>query len=134
MNDFFRLVDEALVDKLDMKPNSIMELLLSRERETTTVLNPYLAIPHIIIEGEGKFAILVARCKDGIIFSEKAPKVHAVFVLIGTKDERTFHLYCLAAIARIVQDPAFEEKWMKAKDKRALTDIILLGDRRRQNF
>ncbi|MBD3180880.1 amino acid permease, partial [Candidatus Poribacteria bacterium] len=119
IDEFFKLVDKAMIDRLGMKPDSIKELLLSREQETTTVLNPYLAIPHIIIEGEGKFDILIARCKDGIIFSEAAPRVHAVFVLIGTKDERTFHLYSLAAIARIVQEPAFEKKWMGAKDNRA---------------
>jgi APA family basic amino acid/polyamine antiporter len=134
MEEFFRLVDKAMVERLGMRPNEIMELLIGRERETTTVLNPYLAIPHVIIEGEGKFDILIARCQDGIIFSEIASKVHAVFVLIGTRDERTFHLHSLAAIARIVQDPAFEKKWMEAKDERALLDIMLLGDRKRQDF
>ena len=40
----------------------------------------------------------------GINFSEKAPMVNAVFVLVGTKDERNFHLRALSTIAGIVQD------------------------------
>ncbi|MGQ9811600.1 MAG: hypothetical protein ACUVQ7_09695 [bacterium] len=51
---------------------------------------------------------------------------------MGTQDERPFHLSSLAAIAQIVQDHHFEQKWVKAKDSEALRDIILLGKRRRQ--
>jgi mannitol/fructose-specific phosphotransferase system IIA component (Ntr-type) len=54
-----------------------------------------------------------------------------VFVLAGSADERNFHLRALAAIAQIVQDPHFEEKWMEAKGEEALRDIVLLGERRR---
>ncbi|KPJ63164.1 hypothetical protein AMJ44_14700 [candidate division WOR-1 bacterium DG_54_3] len=52
-------------------------------------------------------------------------------MLLGTKDERNFHLVSLAAIAQIVQEPDFEERWMKAKNKEALRDIVLLGQRKR---
>ena len=69
--------------------------------------------------------------KEGVFFSNSAPHVHAVFVLAGTKDERNFHLRALAAIAQIVQDPKFEDKWLKAKSGEALRDIVLLGERRR---
>jgi len=74
---------------------------------------------------------LLARAKEGVYFSEQAPKVHAVFVLAGTKDERNFHLRALAAIAQIVQERKFEEKWLKAKSIESLRDLILLGERRR---
>ena len=47
------------------------------------------------------------------------------------KDERSFHLRALAAIAQIVQDPHFEERWMRAKTIEALRDNVLLGKRRR---
>jgi Phosphotransferase system mannitol/fructose-specific IIA domain (Ntr-type) len=75
-----------------------MHILLEREEETTTALRPGLAIPHIIIDGAEKFEILIARCKDGIIFSKSLPPVYAVFVLAGTRDERNFHLRALASI------------------------------------
>jgi len=131
LEEFFELVAETVSDKLNVNPSGFLKLLLDSEKESTTALNPHLAIPHIIIDGEHTFDIILARCREGIVFSETAPKVHTVFVLVGTRDERNFHLRALAAIAQIVQDPHFEEKWMAAKSKEALRDIVLLGKRRR---
>ena len=106
-----------------------MKLFVDREQQSSTLLSQNLAIPHIIIEGQHKLDILIARCRRGIEFSKAEPNVTAVFIIVGTKDERNFHLHCLAAIAQIVQDPGFEKKWMDAKNKEALRDIVLLGSR-----
>ncbi|MCK4527856.1 PTS sugar transporter subunit IIA, partial [candidate division WOR-3 bacterium] len=62
---------------------------------------------------------------------EDAPAVNTVFVLVGTKDERNFHLRALAAIAQIVQDSHFENRWLAAKSEESLRDTVLLGKRRR---
>lgn len=129
--EFFHLVAEKLCDNIAQSCENFYKSLLQREEESSTVLSENLAIPHIIVEGEKKFSILMARCKDGIHFSNDAPKVQVVFVIVGTKDERNFHLQALAAIAQIVQNYNFEKKWEKAKNIEALRDIVLLGDRRR---
>ena len=57
--------------------------------------------------------------------------MHTAFVIIGTRDERSFHLRVLSAIAEIVQDPKFNKKWTSAKDKESIRDIVLLGKRKR---
>jgi mannitol/fructose-specific phosphotransferase system IIA component (Ntr-type) len=132
MEDFFQLVSDRMAERLEVEPDRFFEELMARERESTTVLSPHLAIPHLIIEGEHKFEICLARCRPGIRFPGTAhEEVHAVFVLAGTRDERPFHLRSLAAIAQIVQDPHFEKRWMRARNKEALRDAILLGERRR---
>jgi len=131
VEEFFELVAQAMSQKIMVPPALIFRKLMDREKGSTTAISPSVAIPHVIIEGEHKFSILLARCREGIVFSKDAPKVEAVFVLIGTKEERNFHLRALAAIAQIVQDPHFEKKWMAAKSKEALRDIVLLGERRR---
>ena len=105
--------------------------MIDRENESSTVLTENLAIPHIIIKSEKKFNILLARCQEGIYFSEKTPRVQIVFVIAGSRDERNFHLQALAAIAQIVQNPNFEKKWLSAKNTEALRDIVLLGERKR---
>jgi len=129
--DFFKMVAEELCSSIDKSCDYFLEKMLKREEESSTVLTENLAIPHIIIEGEKKFNILLARCKEGIYFSEQASKVQIVFVITGTKDERTFHLRTLASIAQIVQNPNFEKKWLQAKNNEELRDLILLGDRMR---
>ncbi|MFC1782907.1 amino acid permease [Planctomycetota bacterium] len=132
MREFFEMAAALLAEDLHVATNRVLNLLIEREEESSTVLNPFLAIPHIVIKGEKHFDILLARCREGIDFGENAPKVHTVFVLIGTKDERNFHLLSLAAIAQIVESADFEEKWMAAKTPEALRDIVLLGKRKRQ--
>ncbi len=129
--EFLKMVAEAMSAKLNIETDHLLELLISREKEYSTVLSPGLAIPHVITEGQHAFDVLLARCRDGIIFSSEAAPVHAVFVLIGTRDERRFHLQALSAIAQIIQDPDFEQKWLAAKSKEALRDIVLLSKRMR---
>jgi amino acid transporter/mannitol/fructose-specific phosphotransferase system IIA component (Ntr-type) len=128
---FFKLVSEAMSDHLGLDPEEILRAIHDREKQSSTVLRPGLAIPHIVVEGEKTFDILLARSREGVKFSEDAPHVHAIFVLVGTLDERNFHLRSLSAIAQIVQAPDFEEKWMAAEGKEALRDIVLLGERLR---
>jgi len=132
IDQFFRQAADAMSGRLKLNSSVLFNLLVQREKETSTVLNSDLAIPHIIIDGEKTFEILLVRAREGIRFSDEYPDVHTVFVLVGTRDERNFHLRVLSSIAQIVQNPDFEKKWMTARNERALRDIILLGARRRE--
>jgi Trk K+ transport system NAD-binding subunit/mannitol/fructose-specific phosphotransferase system IIA component (Ntr-type)/Kef-type K+ transport system membrane component KefB len=127
----FEMVADEMSARMNVASALLFDLLMAREKESSTAISPGIAIPHIIIEGTHQFGILLARCKEGIRFSETTPMVYAVFVLAGTKDERNFHLRALAAIAQIVQSPHFENKWLRAKNKKTLRDVILLADRKR---
>ncbi|MGQ9811779.1 MAG: amino acid permease, partial [bacterium] len=60
MEEFFSMVAEKMAPKLDTDTDSLYKLLLKREMESTTVLSQHLAIPHIIIDGNHKFDILLA--------------------------------------------------------------------------
>ncbi|MFH1416620.1 MAG: amino acid permease [Elusimicrobiota bacterium] len=131
LEEFLMTASERIASDIGEQPEDIYKALLEREKDTSTVLSSFLAIPHIILEGENEFDILVARCKEGILFSNEEKYVKAVFILVGTADERNFHLKALSAIAQIVQNRKFEEQWMKAHNVNNLRDIILLGKRSR---
>jgi len=128
---FYEIVAAALSEKLAMTAEELFDLFISREKESSTAITQGLAIPHIIIEGSHKFCILLVRCNNGIYFSESAPMVYAVFVLIGTRDERTFHLQALSAIAQVVQNTGFEKRWRRARGEHALRNLILASSRKR---
>jgi APA family basic amino acid/polyamine antiporter len=128
----FRSVSEAMAPRLHLRPEDFLRLMQQREKESSTALSPHLAIPHIVVEGRGTFEVLLARCKEGVRFSDEASSVRAVFVLAGSKDERNFHLKALSAIAQITQDVHFEKRWMNARDAAGLRDVVLLGERKRQ--
>jgi APA family basic amino acid/polyamine antiporter len=131
-DEFFRRAARALAGKLKMDQSAVLTLLEKREKESSTALTPFWAVPHIIIKGRNKFHLLIARNKKGIRFSDEMPLIKCVFILIGTKDERNFHLRALSSIAQIIQNPKFEEIWLAARRKESLRDAILLGKRMRK--
>ena len=131
MDKLFKIISKQASKELDIDEKIIFEKLMEREGESTTAITPTLAIPHIVIEGSEKFTLVLARCSKGIKFSDTAPVIKTVFALIGTKDERNFHLRALSAIAQVVQDKDFESNWIKAKGVEDLKDSILLINRKR---
>ncbi|MCK4418324.1 PTS sugar transporter subunit IIA, partial [Candidatus Aerophobetes bacterium] len=132
LTEFFRIVAKKLAKRLNIDERQLLNSLTAREKETTTVIRPGLAIPHITIEGKHKFELIMARCEAGINFTEELPPVYAAFILVGSPDERNFHLRALSAIAQIVQDIDFDKDWLRAKNIEELRDIILLAKRHRK--
>ena len=122
---FFEKASHVLSKDLAISSLTLYDLLMEREKEVSTVLAPGIALPHIIIEGEQLFSILVVRCKKGIVFSESKQRVYAAFVLVGTRDERNFHLRALSAIAKIVLSPNFENRWKRARNENALRNVLI---------
>ncbi|MHC4707305.1 MAG: amino acid permease [Planctomycetota bacterium] len=130
--DVFRQVSKIMERKLDISEYVLFEQFLHREAAGGTVIQPGLAIPHIVVEGESKFEILLVRACDGIIFAHAPDPVRVMFVLAGSKDERNYHLRALMAIAQIAQEKSFEQRWLSARDTEAIRNLILLSTRKRQ--
>ena len=114
-----------------MDRQELFEALLAREEESSTVIAPGLAVPHVVIEGQHVFDIALARSQKGFVFGPGIPPVRSVFVLVGSKDERNFHLQVLSAVAQIVQDQDFGKLWIAARGEQGLRDLVLLGERKR---
>jgi amino acid transporter len=131
--EIFRRVSRILEKKLDINEYLLFEKFLQREKEGGTVIQPGFAIPHIIIEGEKKFEVVVIRASEGIEFPGVTEPVKIMFVLAGTKDERNYHLRALMAIARIAQEKDFEKRWFAAKGEEGIRNLILLSARRRDS-
>lgn len=131
LDDFFIRLGSVFCDRMHMQCGEFTNLLLERERQTSTAVTQFIAIPHIIVDGTGKLELFIARCREGVAFSPEKPDIKAVFILIGTLDERLFHLQALSAIAQITHSKAFESDWLDAKNTDELRDLILLAERRR---
>lgn len=130
--DVFRTVSEILERRLDINQYVLFEKFLHREAEGGTVVQPGFAIPHIVVDGEKKFDVLLVRARDGIDFSHAPDPVRIMFVLAGSKDERNYHLRALMAIAQIAQEKEFEQLWLTARDTEAIRNLILLSTRKRE--
>ena len=110
----------------------LLEKFMQREAEASTVIQPGLAIPHVVVEGQQKFEVLLVRAREGILFPWTDQPVHIMFVLAGSRDERNYHLRALMAIAQIAQQKHFSERWMAARDTEGIRNLILLSARTRE--
>ncbi|MHC4543333.1 MAG: amino acid permease [Planctomycetota bacterium] len=129
--DIFRQVSKILEPRLDISEYVLFEKFLHREAEGGTVVQPGFAIPHIVVEGNNKFDILLVRACDGIEFPDAPDPVKIMFVMVGSRDERNYHLRALMAIAQIAQEKDFEQRWFAARDTAAIRNLILLSTRKR---
>lgn len=134
IDQLFEIVSEKIAQKILCAKEVVELALLKREMEGTTAINHDVAIPHLIVEGKNLFGIVLVRCRQGIVFNEEYQEVNAVFILYGSKDERSFHLRALSAIAQIVNNSPFNDIWIQAKNDQALRDAILLGKRKRASI
>ena len=126
-----KIIAEQVQEDTGYDRDAFFNKLCKREAQGSTVISPGLAIPHVIIEGEGVFDIIPVRSKDGIKFPHSEQPVYCVFVLAGSIDERNYHLRALMAIAQIAQSHNFQTDWQTASDEQALRNIILLANRKR---
>jgi amino acid transporter len=126
--DLLNVVSRRLELELADSADEIRKRFVEREEQGSCVLTPFVAIPHIIVDGEKLFKIMLVRSREGISFEEDQ-SVKAFFVIAGSRDMRHLHLKALAAIAHIVQHPEFEKRWSIAKNEEQLKDILLLSDR-----
>ncbi len=130
--EVFGAVAEVLAPQVDVPAEELQGLLHEREETTSTVIRPGLAIPHVVVQGTGRFVMLLVRSREGVAFAAGETPVHAMFVLIGTQDTRDLHLRALVAIAEIAQAHDFDRRWLAASDPAGLRRLVLRSKRRRQ--
>jgi Kef-type K+ transport system membrane component KefB/mannitol/fructose-specific phosphotransferase system IIA component (Ntr-type) len=128
---FFDVAARALAADLPETADEIRAALQERERTSSTVLTQGLAVPHIAVQGERRFAMLVVRCLAGVSLADDTAPATAIFVLVSSPDERNAHLRALSAIAQIWQSDRFEERWGTATTSEDLRALLRAAPRQR---
>lgn len=133
-DELFSMIADKVASRWNTDPESFKKKLHEREDESETLVYPGVAlphaIPHIVIDGEKLFDIVLVRNKQGIIWNSEETNVHTAFCLIGSKDERDFHLKALMSIAQILQSGSFIDDWQNAQSAEELRTVMLLAKRR----
>lgn len=124
VEQLFERVADTMSPRLGVDAAHLKELLMARERESTTVIVPGLAIPHVILDGEKRFDMLIVRCREGVRFLDADAAANMVFVLFGSRDDRNMHLRVLSIIAQFMQDSSFERRWLEAESPAALRAVV----------
>ena len=124
----------ALVDGLiaatDIKnPDTILQMLKSRENLGSTAVGPGVAFPHGRTLAVQRLTILIGKSKAGVDFdSEDENPTHLFFVLIAPpQDSGHQYIKSLAALIDRIQDADLREKLLAAEDYETFCSVMREG-------
>ena len=110
---------EGLIAGTEIKnPDTIMQMLQSRENLGSTAVGPGIAFPHGRTLAVQSLTILIARSSAGVDFdSEDGEPTHLFFVLIAPPQDRDHrYIKSLASLIDRTQDAALRTQLMEAAD------------------
>ncbi len=111
--------------------NKVLEVLLERERISTTAIGEGVAIPHGKLREVERVVGIFARSLEGVDFaSVDGGPTHLFFVLIAPENAAADHLKALARISRLLKDPAFRSRLMEGKTAREIFEVIAQEDQK----
>lgn len=109
----------TLVDRLiasqqlkDVDRDTLLESVMTRERQASTCLGGGLAVPHAILPEGREMVGVMGLSRAGLDFEtpDKRP-VHCMVLLATSESERDRHLQVLATLARVIGlDSAFQDR------------------------
>ena len=110
--------------------DTMVEVLLEREKLGSTGIGGGIAIPHGKLAGLENLIVSFGRSKDGIDFDSMDGKpVHIFFLLMAPENSAGQHLKVLAKISRMLKDNSFKTDLMKAASAEDLYRTITEKDK-----
>lgn len=125
-SELYKRVALSLSPSTGLSEEKLLQYLLKREFESSTILRPEISMPLVIVEEPSINELLLVRAKEGVWFSHLHQPVKAAFVFVGSIDCKNFHLRALMRLAHIIDSPEFMERWLNARDEDQLRDVILV--------
>lgn len=122
--DAMRHGAKILDKKSGISRDLILGALLERNRIGETPADAGVALPHLLLDEVDGFHMVIARSVRGVEFAMTNQTIHAVFMLLGSRDNPTRHLRFLAEIARRADNPDFIDNWIAAQSADELKDLL----------
>jgi nitrogen PTS system EIIA component len=109
----------------------VLEVLLEREKISTTAIGEGVAIPHGKLPNIEQVQAVFARSKKGIDFASlDGEPTYLFFALLAPEDGAADHLKALARISRLLKNAIFRERLLKGNSGKELFDIIAAEDQK----
>ncbi len=103
----------------------LFEIVLEREKISTTAIGEGVAIPHGKVPGIRRVFGVFARSPQGVDFdSLDGGLTHLFFLLAAPEDSTADHLKALARISRLLKDSAFRARLMKEETREKIFAAI----------
>ena len=111
--------------------HKVLQVLLEREKISTTAIGEGVAIPHGKLAGVERVLGVFARSPEGVDFASlDGGRTHLFFVLIAPENAAADHLKALARISRLLKDEAFRRRLMAGKTSRDIYQTIADEDQK----
>lgn len=115
-------------NKLDKE--SLLAVLLEREKLGSTGIGEGVAIPHGKIGNLECVLLSFGRSKNGIGFDSIDGKpVHLFFLLVAPENSAGLHLKALAKISRMLRNPSLRKDLMGAESREEILQILTQADK-----
>jgi nitrogen PTS system EIIA component len=109
----------------DTEAAKLTEVLLDRERLSSTGIGDGVAIPHGKLAGLPGLVAAFGVSRAGLDFDAIDGKpTHLFFALLAPENSAGIHLKALARISRLFKNPAFRKAIVEAADAKAVYDLI----------
>lgn len=119
----------VLANEENIDRESLLQVLLEREKLGSTGIGDGIAIPHGKTNIIDKILIAFGRSSEGVEFDSMDGKPTYLFFLILVPEESGgLHLKVLAKISRLLKDSSFREELIAAEDEQAIYKIIEARD------
>lgn len=119
------LTGVLLSDNKNLDRESVLPILLEREKMGSTGIGEGVAIPHGKLKELDRVIISFGRSVSGVPFDSVDGKpVHLFFLLLAPEESAGLYLRILAKISRFLKNPVFREKLLQAQSAQEITEII----------
>lgn len=122
---FSQKLIRILTAKLKIPDQKIIQAITNRKKTHSAMIKPGVLIESVIIPGHFDVQCILIRCKKCGILSAFYPSAHSIFVIVSPSDKDQFYLHTLLWLTNIIHERGFSKKWLKAKDNKALRQVIL---------
>ena len=123
------LAEWVAVSYPGLERQKVLDVLLERERISTTAIGEGVAIPHGKLPGVERVLGVFARSSGGVDFASlDGGLTHLFFVLIAPENAAADHLKALARISRLLKDESFRRRLMAGQTSDELFAIIAQED------
>ncbi|MEB2311968.1 MAG: PTS sugar transporter subunit IIA [Polyangiaceae bacterium] len=127
--DALHWLSSLLAPAIGATEESILRLLLDRERLQSTGIGDGVAIPHTAVDAAPGQAGALLLCPVGVPFEAiDGVNVSIVFGVVGPKRATGEHLRTLARISRLLRDPATRSRLVGSASAEAAYALIHAQD------
>ncbi len=113
----------------ELDKQRVLDVLLERERISTTAIGEGVAIPHGKLPNVDRVLGVFARSQGGVDFASlDGEPTHLFFALIAPQNAAADHLKALARISRLLKDDGFRQRLLQAQTGQELYTLIAAED------